>query len=91
MPGPKPLEIQLTQDEQAYLQSLVRKRTAPRRDVDRALAILLGAQGETNSAIARTLGCDVRTVRAWRRRFHEEGRSALHDRPRPGRPRGFSP
>ena len=91
MPGPKPLRIELSDGDQTYLQSVVRKRTASRRDVDRALTILLGAQGESNAAIARTLGCDVRTVRAWRRRFREEGRPGLRDRPRPGRPRGFSP
>jgi len=91
MPGPKPLQIELSDEEQAYLQSVVRKRTAPKRDVDRALAILLAAQGESNAAIADRLGCDVRTVRVWRRRFRGEGRAGLRDRPRPGRPRGFSP
>lgn len=53
----------------------------------RARIVLFCARGLSNAAIARSVGCDERTVRKWRKRFAESpGLGALEDRPRSGRP-----
>ncbi len=91
MPGPSAIQIVLTDDERAYLEKTARSQTGARRDVVRAQTVLLAAQGETNSQIARHLHISVPTARAWRRRFAQARMEGLVDRPRPGRPRSFPP
>jgi len=91
MPGPPALEIVLTAQERAHLEKLTRSQTAPRRDVTRAQVVLLAAQGQSNSAIARHLHMALPTVRSWRRRFAVLRLAGLADRPRSGRPRSFPP
>lgn len=53
--------------------------------------ILLAAEGARNDEIAVRLGCGRDTVSKWRKRFFEERLAGLEDRPRSGRPAGFSP
>ena len=91
MPGPKALPIELTDAERKHLEQTVRKRTASYRQVRRSQIVLLAADGLTNAAIARQLGCSRYTVWQWRKRFAEERIAGLNSRPRPGRPRSFSP
>jgi transposase-like protein len=57
----------------------------------RAKAILLGAQGLSNQAIAERLGVARQSVSLWRKRFFERGLVGLEEQPRRGRPRSFSP
>ncbi|RGE14300.1 IS630 family transposase, partial [Leucobacter sp. wl10] len=52
---------------------LARSRTAPHREVQRARALLLAGDGAANTAIAQSVGATVKTVRAWRERFEDEG------------------
>jgi transposase len=54
--------------------------------VERAKILLLAAEGHSNTAIARQVGCSRPTVILWRSRYAEHGLDGLHDRPRPGRP-----
>jgi len=91
MPFPSALEIELSDDQREHLEKTVRKQTAPQRAVVRARIVLLAADGVSNHEIARRLGCSRYTVWQWRKRFFEEGLDGLADRPRPGRPRSFSP
>ena len=91
MPGPGALEIALSDVEREHLEKTVRKQTAPQRAVVRARIVLLAADGVCNREIADRLGCSRYTVYLWRKRFFEEGLDGLADRPRPGRPRSFSP
>lgn len=91
MPGPKALHIELTDAEREHLEKTVRKRTAPQRQVRRSQIVLLAAEGVANAAIARQLRCSRSTVWMWRKRFAEERVAGLQSRPRPGRPRSFSP
>ncbi len=91
MPLPTALPIELTAEPGAHLEKTVRKPTAPQREVTRARIVLLAAQGLSNHQITRRLGCSRFTVYQWRKRFFEEGLDGLADRPRPGRPRSFSP
>ena len=65
--------------------------TRPHREVVRAKIVLLAAEGHTNAEIARRLDTTERSVGKWRRRFREEGLPGLDEKPRPGRPRSFSP
>jgi len=50
MPGPKALPIELTDAEREHLGKMVRKRTAPDRQVRRSQIVLLAADGMANRA-----------------------------------------
>lgn len=53
----------------------------------RAQVVLLGAEGLSNTAIAKHVGLSNTAVGRWRQRFIERGIPGLYDRLRPGRPR----
>ena len=90
MPGrPKPA-LDLTPEERTRLEKLSRSRAAPSAVRKRSSMILRAADGESNSAIARDLGCSAQTVGAWRSRYLEHGIEGLSDQPRSGRPRNLS-
>ncbi|HET8657712.1 MAG TPA: IS630 family transposase [Micromonosporaceae bacterium] len=78
--------VRLSTGRRRRLVHLSRRSTAPAREVRRARILLAAAQGQTNAAIARQVGCDVATVRRTRRHFRTRGMKALRDRPRTGRP-----
>jgi len=59
------------------LEVMARSQTAPYRQVRRAEALLLAADGIANSRIAAQVGVEVATVRAWRSRFAQEGLAKL--------------
>jgi hypothetical protein len=93
MPGPKPTHQPRFTEEQLLLSARVAARhSAPHREVWRArLTLLLSQEPQIDSVEAgRRLGIDPDTVYKWRRRW-ASGEWSLKDRPRPGRPRIFSP
>jgi transposase len=53
--------------------------------------VLLAADEMPLDRIAREVGADRTIVRTWIDRYRVGGLDALQDRPRPGRPRTFSP
>jgi transposase len=59
------------------LRVLARSQTAPHRQVQRAEALLLAADGVANTRIAQQVGVKAATVRSWRSRFAEEGLAKL--------------
>ncbi len=59
------------------LEGLAASQAAPHRQVQRAKALLLAADGVANSHIAQRIGVSVGTVRAWRDRFLEDGLAKL--------------
>jgi transposase len=61
------------------------------RDFVRSNIVLMAASGMDNTAIAERLGVDRKTVSRWRKRFFEEWLGSIEERPRPGRPKRFSP
>jgi transposase len=83
--------IELTEAEERELRGRAAQYTRSHREVVRAKIVLLAAEGHTNVEIARRLDCTEKSVGKWRRRFFEEGLPGLDEKPRPGRPRSFSP
>jgi transposase len=95
MRGPKPLTLELSDEQCQALESFVRRHTAPQQLVLRAQIILHAAAGQSNTAIAAALQVTLDTVRAWRERWMlcqpiplaELGiEDRLRDAPRAGKP-----
>ena len=86
-----PFTISLSAADDAVLTSRAGSARAPYRAVLRARIVLAAARGEPNAVIAADLGIHVDTVRKWRKRYAAGGLDGLRDRPRPGRPRVFTP
>lgn len=91
MPRTSPYPIELTPEEQRVLEARARKYTLPHRDVIRAKAILLAADGCENEEIAARLDLSRPKVSKWRKRFFHQRLAGLEDRPRGGRPPVFPP
>jgi putative transposase len=69
MPGPKPPQIVLSEDERVELQQLVRAHSTGQALVRRARVVLLAAIGYSNMDIARMVPMDEEAVGLWRRRW----------------------
>ena len=91
MPRKSPYTIELTAEERTLLERQARRYTLPYRDVIRAKAVLLAAQGCGNDEIAARLDSRREIVSRWRKRFFEERLAGLEERPRHGRPPFFPP
>src|SRR6187397_1331044 len=59
--------------QREILESVARSPSAPHREVVRARALLMAADGLANTAIARALSVSPASVSGWRTRFAEEG------------------
>lgn len=95
MRGPKPPQVELTTEERAGLDALIRRHTTPQQIALRARIVQAAADGLNNSQIARHLGVHVETVRTWRTRWLGMAAASLEDlplaerltdAPRPGAP-----
>lgn len=95
MPGPKPPEIKLTEQEREGLERLVGRRTAEHQKVLRGRIVLLAAAGKNTPEIANMLDISLDMTRLWRRRWLDLQRigldelsieERLEDLPRPGAP-----
>ena len=82
--------VDLTDDERAALQAVIRRGKTQARKVTRARILLHANRGATDSEIVTALGVGIATVERTRRRFVEEGLEALNERPRPGARRRLS-
>jgi transposase len=83
--------LKITEIEERELRRRANQYTLPYREVIRAKIVLLAAEGLTDVEIAGRLDVTDRMVAKWRCRFRSEGLAGLDERPRPGRPRSFSP
>jgi transposase len=72
--------------QREVLERLSRSGVASHREVARARALVLAADGVANTVIAETVGVSATTVKAWRERFAEDGLKELGE-VRPGRGR----
>jgi len=59
--------------QREVLESVARSQSAPHREVVRARALLMAADGLANTAIAQALSMSAASVSGWRARFAEEG------------------
>ena len=84
---PKKFETTLSAIEREALQQIAQSRSMPHGVVRRTQMILLSADGQTNSTIARRFGVSVPTVAHWRKRYQAHGQAGLYGEQRPGRPR----
>lgn len=85
----KHIHLRLSPDQRQELEGLIRAGHAPARTLNRARILLLTDWNHeprrTDQEIASALLCSASTVRAVRRRCHQEGlQAALYDKPRPG-------
>ncbi len=65
--------LPVTDEQRSVLEKLIRSRTAPLRDVQRARALLMAAGGFANTRIAAEVQVSPATVVSWRTRFGQEG------------------
>lgn len=80
-------ELVLTPEEKAALESCAhRSRTSPQL-ARRARIVLMCASGLDNTAAAKKLHLQPKTVGLWRARFVRDRMDGLLDEPRPGAPR----
>jgi transposase len=63
----------MTDEQRSVLEKLIRSRTAPLRDVQRARVLLMAADGFANTRIAAEVQLSPATVASWRERFGEDG------------------
>jgi hypothetical protein len=91
MPRKSPFGIDLSFVEKQELKARAGKYTLPYYQVQRARMILLAAEGVENDEIAQRLQTRREVVSLWRKRFFKKRLAGLEERPRPGRPRAFSP
>ena len=92
MSGPRSGRVvALTGEARGVLEGLTRRTTVAVGLARRARIVLLAAEGIPLDRIGRQVGVDRNVVRLWVDRYRVGGVAALEDRPRPGRPRTFSP
>ena len=79
--------ITLSDDDRAYLQSLVRRRTIQAQVVDRAKILLYKEQGDSYQTIADRIDVNIKSVKLCIDKYLNDGiERALFDDDRPGRP-----
>src|SRR5438067_4625388 len=79
--------VVLSDDEREVLERWARRPKTAQALALRSRIVLAAADGEKSIDIGRRLGCTDSTVGKWRVRFAERRLDALHDEPRPGKPR----
>ena len=93
MPVPLARPVSLTLDDHIRLESLVRAHSTPQALALRCRLLLrISAPDQpSNVQVATEMDCERHTVGRWRHRSLAHGLTGLHDAPRAGRPRRFSP
>jgi transposase len=79
--------IELSEEEERELRSVLRTPSASQQLAMRARIVLRAAEGVSNTQIAREVRVSLPTVGLWRRNFCERRLAGLRDAPRSGRPR----
>jgi len=67
--GPKPLPVELTDEQREALHALLRRHATPQQIALRARIVLAAAEGHSNARIAQDCGVALDTVRLWRARW----------------------
>ena len=66
-------KLRLRRGDRRVLESWVRSRTLPRRQVERAKIVLAAFRGESSRGIAASVGIARDTARLWMRRYEADG------------------
>jgi transposase len=91
MPIGRPLSpLVLSEPEHLQLAEWTRRPKTAQALALRARIVLLSAEGQSNTVIARRLHISLPTAGKWRQRFLERRLDGLLDEPRPGTPRKLS-
>jgi len=69
--------LALQKGQREILETVAHSRGAAHRDVQRAQALLLAADGVANTQIAVRVGASATSVKSWRERFAREGLTAF--------------
>ena len=69
--------LEMSAAQREVLESLARSQSVAHREVVRAKALLMAADGLANTAIAGALSVSPASVKSWRERFSEEGLAKL--------------
>ena len=69
--------LEMSAGQREVLDSLARSQSGAHREVVRAKALLMAADGMANTAIAASLSVSPASVKSWRDRFTEEGLAKL--------------
>ena len=77
MSAPAAPPLPMSDSQRATLEQLSRSQSAAHRQVQRAKALLLAADGVANTRISQQVGVTPVTVRAWRERFEQDGVAKL--------------
>ena len=80
----KKQHVQLSNEDQGYLETLISKGELTAKAYRRALALL--DRGQSYTAISGTLKVSIVTLSKWARQYRETGLAVLQDQPRSGRP-----
>jgi putative transposase len=83
--------VELSQEERAVLEGVVRSPTSPQRDVLRAKIVLSAGEGHRNDEIQEELGISKPVVVKWRQRFVADRLDGLVDQGGRGRKRTYGP
>jgi transposase-like protein len=86
-----PIRIDLSAAERAELSARTRGQRTAHRDVVRARIVLLLADGDSVSSVARQVGKTRKIVRKWGERFVKKRLGGLQDKAGRGRVPVFSP
>jgi DNA-binding CsgD family transcriptional regulator len=78
-----PYRVVLSSEQERELARRAAAYSAPHRDVVRAKALLLAAEGLSNVQIAERLEVSRQAVSKWRKRFFALGLDGLEERPDP--------
>ena len=79
--GRPTVEIELSDEERDTLRRWARRHSSSQALAVRSRIILACAEGGTNTAIAKDLGCNQVTVSKWRHRFAADRLEGLADAP----------
>src|SRR5829696_5641921 len=85
-------KVKLSEDEKEWLEKVSRSRVEAVRLSERALIVLLAADGRTNREIGSSLGITEEKAARWRGRFLDQGKTGLEqDAPGRGRKPTYPP
>jgi transposase len=90
MPAKK-YHVELTAEERATLEQMLRRGTHATRKLTRARMLLKAAEGLQDDEIAEAVHTSVPTVERTRKRFATARLETLSERPRPGQKRVLAP